>query len=114
MVLPEANQTIQADVTVGDTRYRLQCQVDYVLWYGFKADADMLLIIITPKAMDEVRFAAPLAAMCMLITQPMSIYFSFLANGNSVGLSSSESRWSECGNLRPLYRCPGLLFLPYR
>ncbi|GAB1196217.1 hypothetical protein APSETT444_005485 [Aspergillus pseudonomiae] len=63
MVLPEANQTIQADVTVGDTRYRLQCQVDYVLWYGFKADADMLLIIITPKAMDEVRFAAPLAAM---------------------------------------------------
>ncbi|KAB8262922.1 hypothetical protein BDV32DRAFT_147097 [Aspergillus pseudonomiae] len=66
MVLPEANQTIQADVTVGDTRYRLQCQVDYVLWYGFKADADMLLIIITPKAMDEVRFAAPLAAMSLV------------------------------------------------
>ncbi|KNG82403.1 hypothetical protein ANOM_009420 [Aspergillus nomiae NRRL 13137] len=66
MVLPEANQTIRADVTVGDTRYRLQCQVDYVLWYGFKANTDMLLIIITPKAIDEVRFAAPLAAMSLV------------------------------------------------
>ncbi|OGM41711.1 hypothetical protein ABOM_009896 [Aspergillus bombycis] len=66
MVLPEANQTIQADITVEHRRYRLQCQVDYVLWYGYKANTDMLLIIITPNFINEARFAAPLAAMALV------------------------------------------------
>lgn len=88
MTLPEMNQIIHADFTVGANRYRLQCHVDYVLWYGYKHLWDTNLIIIKQQEYDERQALSPLAAMGML-TQPISTYIPLPANGNSVDLSPS-------------------------
>ncbi|KAE8165761.1 hypothetical protein BDV40DRAFT_297166 [Aspergillus tamarii] len=66
MTLPEMNQIIHADFTVGANRYRLQCHVDYVLWHGYKHLWDTNLIIIKQQEYDERQALSPLAAMALI------------------------------------------------
>ncbi|KAE8413570.1 hypothetical protein BDV36DRAFT_286922 [Aspergillus pseudocaelatus] len=80
MTLPEMDQIIHTDLTLGENRYRLQCHVDYVLWFGYKRLWDTNLIIIKQQEYGERQRLSPLAAMSML-AQPMSIYVALPTNG---------------------------------
>ncbi|KAE8369827.1 hypothetical protein BDV27DRAFT_152706 [Aspergillus caelatus] len=66
MTLPEMDQIIHTDLTLGENRYRLQCHVDYVLWFGYKHLWDTNLIIIKQQEYGERQRLSPLAAMTLI------------------------------------------------
>ncbi|KAE8142355.1 hypothetical protein BDV38DRAFT_278520 [Aspergillus pseudotamarii] len=66
MTLPEMDQTIHTEFTVGENRYRLECHVDYVLWFGYKHLWDTNLIIIKQRDYYERQGLSPLAAMALI------------------------------------------------
>ncbi|KAE8372215.1 hypothetical protein BDV26DRAFT_105296 [Aspergillus bertholletiae] len=57
---------LRVDYTVQSQRYQLQCNMDYVLWYRYRADLDLNLVIITKKSFRGNREAAPLASMALI------------------------------------------------
>ncbi|KAB8278133.1 hypothetical protein BDV30DRAFT_234080 [Aspergillus minisclerotigenes] len=66
MTLWESNQIVSAEFKRGETQYRLQCQTNYVLWYGYKRNWDLNLIIIHQGREEEFHPARALAAMTLV------------------------------------------------
>ncbi|QMW46281.1 hypothetical protein G4B11_009736 [Aspergillus flavus] len=66
MTLWESNQIVSAEFKRGETQYRLQCQTNYVLWYGYKRNWDLNLIIIHQGREEEFHPTRALAAMTLV------------------------------------------------
>ncbi|KAB8207073.1 hypothetical protein BDV34DRAFT_223944 [Aspergillus parasiticus] len=66
MTLWESNQIVHTEFTMGKIQYRLQCQTNYVLWYGYKRNWDLNLIIIHQRREEEFYPMKALAAMTLV------------------------------------------------